>query len=95
MDEKRGPRKMSFREKTSQLFALPGEAAASLPRLELTGDRELYLERYKGILAYGREAVHVDGGGWVLRISGRELEIKAMGPRELRIVGWIHSLELL
>ena len=95
MDEKRAPRKLSFREKTAQLFDLPGEGVAGLPRLELTGDRELYLEHYRGILSYGKEEIHVDGGGWVLRISGRDLEIKAMRERELRIVGWVHSLELL
>ena len=95
MDEKRSLRKRSLRERTAELFALPGEGIAGLPRLELTGDRELYLSNYRGILSYGKDEIHVDGASWVLRISGRELEIKAMGARELRIVGWVHSLELL
>ena len=62
---------------------------------EELGDLELYLENYKGILSYGKEELHVDGGAWVLRISGRDLEIKAMRERELRIFGWVSKLEIL
>ena len=82
-------------EKTAEGFDLPGDVVAGLPRVELLGDRELYLENYKGILSYGKEELHVDGGAWVLRISGRDLEIKAMRERELRIFGWVSKLEIL
>ncbi len=89
------PRKVSLREKTVRLLDLPADGVARLPKVELTGDRELYLENYKGILSYGREEIHVDGGPWVLRIMGQDLEIKAMRVGELRIFGWITSLTLL
>lgn len=88
-------RKPGFRERTARLLALPADGAAGLPRVELTGDRELYLENYKGILSYGREEIHVDGGAWVLRILGQELEIKAMRAGQLRILGWVTGLEIL
>ena len=66
-----------------------------VPRAELIGDNEIFLEHYRGILAYGKEEIHVDGGGWVLRILGRNLEIKAMRAGELRIFGVVTSLTLL
>ena len=88
-------RRESLLEKTAEAFDLPGDVVAGLPRVELLGDRELYLENYKGILSYGKEELHVDGGAWVLRISGRDLEIKAMRERELRIFGWVSKLEIL
>ena len=81
----RAPGKSSLREKASRLLDLPADGVAGVPKVELLGDRELYLENYKGILSYGKEELHVDGGAWVLRISGRDLEIKAMRERELRI----------
>ena len=92
MDKARRP---TLREKTARLLDLPAEAAGGPPRLTLTGDRDLYLEGYRGILAYGREEIHVSGGKWVLRITGRGLEIKAMGAGQLRLAGEIHRLELL
>ena len=96
MDETgKKPRKETLREKTSRTLALTGEAVAGLPRLELTGDRELYLENYKDILSYSKEEICVDGGQWMLRLTGQNLEIKALREKELRLFGWIHSLELV
>ena len=74
---------------------LPADGVAGVPRAELIGDNEVFLEHYRGILAYGKEEIHVDGGGWVLRILGRNLEIKAMRAGELRIFGVVTSLTLL
>ncbi len=93
--EEKSPRKEGMREKTARVLDLPGQAVAGLPRLELTGDRELYLEGYKDILSYSREEICVDGGLWMLRVTGRDLELKAMRAGELRLFGWVHSLELL
>lgn len=93
--EEKGPRRESWLEKTARTMALPGQVVAGVPRLELIGDRELYLDGYRDILSYSREEICVDGGRWVLRLTGRELEIKAMRAGELRLFGWIHGLELV
>ena len=87
-------RKEGAREKAARVLALPGESAG-LPRLELTGDREVFLESYRDILSYSREELKVDGGKWMVRITGRELEIKALGLGQLRMEGWITGLEIL
>ena len=94
-EKMRPRRRVGVGERTAQLLDLPADSIGGLPRLELTGDRELYLEKYRGVLAYGKEAIHVDGGQWVLQITGRSLEIKAMREGELRITGWVDRLELL
>lgn len=88
-------RKEGLLEKTSTFLDVPADAMAGLPKLELTGDRSLYLERYRGILLYGKEEIQVDGGKWVLRVVGRDLEIQAMREGELRLFGWISRLELV
>ena len=92
MEEKR--RKVGVREHAARVLALPGESAG-LPRLELTGDREVFLENYRDILSYSREELTVDGGKWMVRITGRDLEIKAMSLGQLRIVGWVTGLEII
>ena len=94
-DRRRGVRKERLRERALRFLDLPADAAGAVPCLTLTGDRDLYLTQYRGILAYGREEIHVDGGSWILRIRGRELEIRAMRVGELRITGWICGLELM
>lgn len=83
-----------FREKAAALFALPEESIGGVPALELVGDRALYLERYQDILSYSQEELCVDGGSWMLRITGQELEIKAMRVGQLRVEGKIFGIAL-
>ena len=88
------PRRAGLLERTAELFDLPADALASLPRLELVGDKELRMENHRGILAYGREEIHVSGGSFVVRISGSGLELRAMTGLELLITGKIEKIQL-
>ena len=88
------PRKESILEKTAEVFDLPADAVAGLPKLELVGDGELRMENHRGILAYGREEIHVSGGVFVVKISGQGLELRAMTGLELLITGKIRQIEL-
>lgn len=88
-------RRPTLGERAARLLALPAGTLGGSLRLTLTGDRDLYLEGYRGVLAYGREEIHVDGGKWVLRVRGRGLEIAAMGPGQLRVSGPVDGLELV
>lgn len=78
----------------AELFDLPADVVAGLPRLELVGDGELRIENHRGILAYGREEIHVSGGVFVVKISGQGLELRAMTGLELLITGKIRQIEL-
>lgn len=86
-------RRESVLEKTVQMLDLPADLAG-LPRIELLGDRELRVENHKGILAYGKEEIHISGGKLVIRVLGSDLELRGMSTSELLITGWIHSVEL-
>ena len=88
------PRRAGLLERTAELFDLPADALASLPRLELVGDKELRMENHRGILAYGSEEIHVSGGEFVVKILGEGLELRAMTGLELLITGRIHHIQL-
>lgn len=77
----------------AELFDLPADVVAGLPRLEMVGSRQLYLEHHLGILAYGEEQIDVNTAAGVLRVSGRGLSLLAMTAEELRIGGNIASVE--
>lgn len=85
-------RREGLLEKTAQIFDLPADAIAGLPRVELIGDREVRIENHRGILAYGREEIHVSAGDFVIRVVGEELELRAMTGLELLITGCISSI---
>ena len=90
---KRG-RKQVLLERTADVFDLPGDLVAGLPRVELTGRREVRMENHRGILAYGSGEIHVSGGDTIIRVYGTGLELRAMNAGELLITGEIAGVEL-
>lgn len=86
-------RKQNLLEKAVRALDLPADVAG-LPRIELLGDREVRVEYHKGILAYGREEIHISGGKMIIRVLGSELELRGMNGTELCITGQIRTVEL-
>ena len=70
---------------------LPVNIAADVARIELLGNRELYMDRHRGVLAYSTEEVDVNG----VRIRGEELQLLVMTEQELRLTGKIAGIELV
>lgn len=83
-----------FLEKTAEVFDLPGDVVAGLPRIELTGSRELRMENHKGILAYGSQEIHISGGKLIIKVRGEGLELKSMNANQLLITGSITGVDL-
>ena len=90
----RGKKREGLLEKTAEVFDLPGDVVAGLPRIEITGSRGLRMENHKGILAYGDEEIQVSGGVFLIQIRGSGLELRAMTGLELLITGRIDSIQL-
>ena len=88
------PRRLGFLERAAEVFDLPADAVAGVPRLELVGDRELRVENHKGILAYSGEEIHISGGIYMIKIAGQGLELRAMTGIELLITGKITQITL-
>lgn len=74
---------------------IPGEIALGVPRVELVGNREFYMDRHKGVLSYSTELVEIGGGSIEVRLIGRNLQLLAMTDDELRITGYIEKVELV
>lgn len=77
----------------AELFDLPADIVAGLPRLEMVGNRQLYLERHTGILSYSETQIDVNTPGGVLRVTGTALSLLAMTGEEVRIGGRIAAVE--
>ena len=89
----RNRRERSVLSAVAELFDLPGDVVAGLPRLEMVGSRQLYLEHHAGILAYSEEQIDVNTTAGVLRLRGADLGLLAMTAEELRIGGRIDAVE--
>ena len=80
-------------ETVAELFDLPADVLAGLPRLEMVGSCQMYLEHHTGLLAYTENQIDANTTAGVLRVKGEKLNLLAMTAGELRIGGKITSLE--
>lgn len=90
----RSGKKEGLLERTAEVFDLPGDVVAGLPRVELLGDRQLRMENHRGILAYGSDEIHISGGKLIVKVRGTNLELRAMNAVELLITGDITGVDL-
>ena len=93
MERNRRDREGGVLNTVAELFDLPADIVAGLPRLEMVGSRQLYLEHHTGLLAYTEEQIDANTSAGVLRVKGERLNLMAMTAGELRIGGKIVSVE--
>ena len=95
MERMRKEREGGVLNAVAELFDLPADVVAGLPRLEMVGGKQLYLEHHTGLLAYSEESIDVNTSAGVLRVRGQQLTLLAMTAEELRIGGRIQGVDWL
>ena len=81
----------NLRERLTDGLDLPLEVAQNLSRISITGEKELFIENYRGVIEYTSEVVRVRTLGRVLRVEGTCLEIRTVTDDDLQVVGCINS----
>lgn len=85
--------KKKFRENISDMFDLPKDTFVDLPKIILTGNREIYVENYRGILEYTDSIIRLNIGANAIKVCGEELDIRAIGEEDITLNGTIASIE--
>lgn len=89
----------SKRELISKAMAdfleIPADVVLDLPKLTITGRNELYLENHKGIIEYSSSRMRINLSRGYLEITGGRLEIQALLPDEMKVIGDIDSVRYL
>ena len=93
MERNRRDRVSGVLDTVAELFDLPADVVAGLPRLEMVGSRQLYVEHHAGILSYSETQIDANTAGGILRVRGEKLSLLAMTAEELRIGGRIMAVE--
>lgn len=89
---KKQTHRRSAAERAAELFDIPGEAAG-VPRVTITGCSRVQIENHRGITEYGRERICVRCGRVTVRVTGSNLELRAMNCEDLLINGVIRAVE--
>ncbi len=82
-------------EEAFDYFDLPGSLVTNLPRIEISGGRQMLIEQHKGIIEYSPSEISVNAASGIIKIRGDGLELKAMTETRLLVSGLILSLEFM
>ena len=93
MERNRRDREGGVLAAAAELFDLPADIVAGLPRLEMVGSRWSSDVCSSDLLAYTEEQIDANTSSGVLRVRGERLTLMAMTAGELRIGGKIASIE--
>ncbi len=90
-DENRKP----VAERLTEVLDLPKDIVLNLPRLIFTGNRELFIENYRGIVEYSDTVIRLNTSECMIKITGGALGIKSIAAEEITLQGKIKTLEFI
>lgn len=82
-------------ERLTEALDLPKDIVLNLPRLIFTGNRELYIENYRGIVEYSDTIIRLNTSECMIKITGTQLGIKNIATEEITLSGRMKSLEFM
>lgn len=75
------------RERILNKLDFPNDISLNLPKIIVTGDREITIENHKGILLFESEQVKINSRIGSISISGKNFEILFIGDTTMTISG--------
>lgn len=93
MKTTRKTNKKSGRELLTDSLKLPRDMVLGEFKLSMTGNRELFIENYRGIAEYGENAILLQTKGDILRITGKHLTIEYYTNEDMKISGIIANIQ--
>lgn len=91
-------KKKSNQSKTDFLMEslqLPKDILRGDMRITLTGNREVWIENYKGILEYSEECILLQGKNGRVQFEGKRLTISYYTNEDMKLTGRIMSIKYL
>lgn len=90
-------RKKSFtlKQKLSQLSEFPDDVTLGVPILSMTGQMELCLENFRGLMEYTDQFIRIQTKYGQIKVCGNNLQIIYYKNDEMKVNGNIVSIEYI
>jgi sporulation protein YqfC len=82
-------------KKAAKALELPEELISGAPHIEMSGNRDVIIDGYMGIIEYDDEKVKLSAGKYAIKITGRDLTLKNMQRDSICISGFIYTMEFV
>ncbi len=81
-----------IRKTFTDIFELPTEAASNMPVITVTGNINIIIENYGGIIEFSDEKIVLGVLNGFMKIEGKRLDIKYMNTKCMTVDGKIGSI---
>ncbi len=86
-------RTIEIMEGISETIKLPSDILAGAPLLSMVGQRQLFIENYKGIIEYTEECIRVQTKIGRIHVEGKRLNIEYYTVDDMKITGYITTIQ--
>ena len=85
--------KKGIRERIAEMTEIPKDFMMNMPRVTILGNREIYVDNYKGLLEYSDELIRLATTNKIIAIKGDGLLITRIVEEAIFVGGNIISVE--
>ncbi|MDY3972311.1 MAG: sporulation protein YqfC [Hominilimicola sp.] len=85
--------KKRISERAADAWGVPKDVIMNIPRLTISGDKEIYIENHKGILEYTDTEIRISTAMGIVRVCGKNLVIDRIRLEDIVISGCFSRVE--
>ncbi len=82
----------AVKSKIAEKLNIPEDISEGFPIVTITGNGEIYVENYKGIIEYGKQCIRIQTKIGRITFQGKNLEIVYYTNVDMKIVGELESV---
>ncbi|MBQ3022154.1 MAG: sporulation protein YqfC [Clostridia bacterium] len=82
-------------QRVADMFDLPLDVITDIPRIEIMGKSEVWVENIRGILDYNENCIKINTTIGILKIDGDELFIESISDESVSIKGTVIRMEFV
>ncbi len=86
---------VSKREHLVESLKLPKDSVLGASIVTITGNRDVFVENYKGIIEYTDCRIMLQGKNGKIEICGKRLNIQYYTNEDMKISGWIENVRYM
>lgn len=79
----------------SDAFELPKEITLNLPKISMIGNIQMIIENHRGIIEYTPERIRVNSSIGIIKIDGKDMNLRNIASDDIIISGIVEKLEYI
>ncbi|MCH3964685.1 MAG: sporulation protein YqfC [Clostridium sp.] len=87
-----GDKLYNTKQNIADKLDLPRDIILNMPRILVTGDKEIVIENHRGIVLFEKDQIKINSGVGLISIYGENFEVLFMGGSTITVGGKFKSI---